>query len=169
VDRLDALVGYLAPRYALVRARDLLAASRPGGAASPCRSPITFDDDLPSHLEHAAPVLARHGTPAPPSCARRRPVLVAAPAGGRGRRGCAPTISPAVDPRLVLDAVERVPRAILRLAAAIEGLPAGRPRRRAAALGPRVDAVPAPLGARASGPWPTGDGRSASTPVATTR
>jgi peptidoglycan/xylan/chitin deacetylase (PgdA/CDA1 family) len=60
----EAQVRHLEARYRVVPAHDLLpavAARRRGG-----RLPvsITFDDDLASHLEHAAPALERLGLPA---------------------------------------------------------------------------------------------------------
>src|SRR5687768_4803478 len=61
---LDAAVGYLARRYALVRASDLPAAAVARKAGERVPVALTFDDDLPSHADHAAPVLARRGAPA---------------------------------------------------------------------------------------------------------
>lgn len=58
--RLDAAVRYLADRYILVRAADLPSAARSRGRREPVPVAVTFDDDLPSHREHALPVLRRH-------------------------------------------------------------------------------------------------------------
>jgi peptidoglycan/xylan/chitin deacetylase (PgdA/CDA1 family) len=62
--RLDAAVGYLTRRYRLVHAADLIAAAHARRPGEPLPVALTFDDDLPSHREQAAPVLARHGAPA---------------------------------------------------------------------------------------------------------
>jgi len=61
VEHFDRLVAYLQPRYMLVRACELL--ERAKGRKPGDRLPValTFDDDLLSHVEHAAPILARHG------------------------------------------------------------------------------------------------------------
>ena len=64
VEQLDAQLRHLRSCYRIVRPEDLLTAveQRLRGARFPVA--ITFDDDLASHLEHAAPLLERHGIPA---------------------------------------------------------------------------------------------------------
>ncbi|HVF79935.1 MAG TPA: polysaccharide deacetylase family protein [Solirubrobacteraceae bacterium] len=59
--RLDAMVGYLAVRYRLVRAGELPQAASARRPRQPLPVAVTFDDDLPSHHELAAPILRRHG------------------------------------------------------------------------------------------------------------
>ena len=60
----DAELRYLASRYRLVPASRLheAASARRRGERFPLA--ITFDDDLPSHIRHAAPSLRRHRAPA---------------------------------------------------------------------------------------------------------
>ena len=60
----DAQLRYLASRYRLVPASRLheAASARRRGERFPLA--ITFDDDLPSHIRHAAPSLRRHRAPA---------------------------------------------------------------------------------------------------------
>jgi peptidoglycan/xylan/chitin deacetylase (PgdA/CDA1 family) len=60
----EAQVRYLKRRWRLVRASELLdaAGARRRGGRFPVA--ITFDDDLPSHVRGAMPVLQRHGAPA---------------------------------------------------------------------------------------------------------
>ncbi len=64
VEQVDAQLRHLGSCYRIVRLEDLPPAveQRPRGARFPVA--ITFDDDLASHLEHAAPLLERHGAAA---------------------------------------------------------------------------------------------------------
>jgi peptidoglycan/xylan/chitin deacetylase (PgdA/CDA1 family) len=55
---------YLSARYRLVPASRLLDAASARRAGEPFPVAITFDDDLRSHVEIAAPILARAGAPA---------------------------------------------------------------------------------------------------------
>src|SRR3954468_7269159 len=52
VDGLDRAVDHLGRRYRLVAAADLPSAARARGPGQPLPVALTFDDDLPSHLEH---------------------------------------------------------------------------------------------------------------------
>jgi peptidoglycan/xylan/chitin deacetylase (PgdA/CDA1 family) len=61
IDRLDAVIGYLARRYRLVSASELPEAARLRRRGDRVPIAVTFDDDLPSHRDHALPVLSRHG------------------------------------------------------------------------------------------------------------
>jgi peptidoglycan/xylan/chitin deacetylase (PgdA/CDA1 family) len=58
----DRLVSYLRTRYVLVRAGDLLQHARDRKPGDRVPVALTFDDDLLSHVERAAPILTRHGT-----------------------------------------------------------------------------------------------------------
>jgi peptidoglycan/xylan/chitin deacetylase (PgdA/CDA1 family) len=117
----------LAQRYQLVPAAEVLphAAQRRRGDAFPVA--ITFDDDLVSHTSVVAPIL------------RRRAVAATFFLSGSNRRGwwhdlehavathgLAPDDLPGVEPALVSAALARRPRAIHRLAVAIEALPPAR-------------------------------------------
>ena len=123
VDRLDGAVGYLARRYALVRAAELPAAARARRAGERVPVALTFDDDLASHREHAAPVVRRHGAVATAFlCGASEPFwwqLLQAAVDGRA---IAADALPHVDAELVGAALARRPRAIRRLAKAIEEL-----------------------------------------------
>jgi peptidoglycan/xylan/chitin deacetylase (PgdA/CDA1 family) len=57
-------VRYLSARYRVVPASRLLEAAFERRAGEPFPVAITFDDDLRSHVETAAPILARAGAPA---------------------------------------------------------------------------------------------------------
>jgi len=57
-------VRYLSARYQIVPASRLLEAASERRAGEPFPVAITFDDDLRSHVETAAPILARAGAPA---------------------------------------------------------------------------------------------------------
>ena len=123
VQHLDALVGYLAERYALVTAAELFPRARARAPGERIPVALTFDDDLPSHRDRAAPVLARHGARATAFlCAAEEPFwwqhLQAALDLGRVR----PAYLPEVDGRIVADVLERRPFAIQRLARAMEEL-----------------------------------------------
>ena len=60
----EAHVRYLNRHCRLVRASELLEAARERRRGEPFPVAITFDDDLPSHVQGAMPVLERHGAPA---------------------------------------------------------------------------------------------------------
>ena len=60
----EAHVRYLNRRCRLVRASELLDAARERRRGERFPVAITFDDDLPSHVRGAMPVLQRHGAPA---------------------------------------------------------------------------------------------------------
>jgi peptidoglycan/xylan/chitin deacetylase (PgdA/CDA1 family) len=147
LDRLDAAVGYLARRYILVHAADLPSAAhdRRPGARLPVA--ITFDDDLPSHRVHAAPLLARHGVTATAFlCGARSPfwwqeLQLAVDTGAIG-----PEELPHLAPALVAQALERRPGALGRLAKAIEDLAPAKRDDVAAVLRRAAPAVPPPLG-----------------------
>ncbi|MEA2282214.1 MAG: hypothetical protein QOK21_2821 [Solirubrobacteraceae bacterium] len=144
--RLHRLVGHLGASYRLVRASELLPAARERRPGEQIPIALTFDDDLRSHLEHAAPVVAEHGAVATAFlCGAERPFwwqrLQAAVDGGR----LTPGDLPGIDAQFVVDALARRPRAIGRLAFAIEQL---EPRRRAAlaaGLDERGGGAPVPL------------------------
>jgi peptidoglycan/xylan/chitin deacetylase (PgdA/CDA1 family) len=57
-------VAYLGRRFRLVRASELLAAAAARRRGERFPVAITFDDDLPSHVRAAKPVLERHGATA---------------------------------------------------------------------------------------------------------
>ena len=57
-------VRYLRARYLVVPASRLLEAASERSAGQPFPVAITFDDDLRSHVDTAAPILAREGAPA---------------------------------------------------------------------------------------------------------
>ena len=60
----EAQVRHLASRYLLVSASDLLSATRERRRGGRFPVAITFDDDLPSHLEVVAPILTSAGATA---------------------------------------------------------------------------------------------------------
>jgi peptidoglycan/xylan/chitin deacetylase (PgdA/CDA1 family) len=126
-DRLDRAVGYLNRHYALVRAAELPAAARARIPGDPLPIALTFDDDLVSHVEHAAPIVARHGAVATAFlCGARSPfwwqLLQAAVDAGAIAGDGLPEL-----PREVVDgAIARRAGAIGRLARAIEDLPPDR-------------------------------------------
>jgi peptidoglycan/xylan/chitin deacetylase (PgdA/CDA1 family) len=60
----DEQVRYLSARYRIVPASRLLEAASERRAREPFPVAITFDDDLRSHVDTAAPILARAGAPA---------------------------------------------------------------------------------------------------------
>lgn len=120
---LDAAVGHLARRYLLVRAADLPSAAHSRTPGEPVPIAVTFDDDLASHAEHAAPVLDRHGAVATAFlCGARSPfwwqlLQIAVDDGAISATGL-----PAVPSDLVEPALDRRPGGIRRLAKAIEDL-----------------------------------------------
>lgn len=161
-ERLDAIVAHLADRYELVRAGDLPAtahARRPGQ-----RMPValTFDDDLASHLDHAAPIIGRHGGVATafvcgtdaPSWWQLLQVAIDTEAIAAGEL-------PHIPAELVAPALQRRPGAIVRLAKAIEDLgPVDRDEitaiLRAVARGPEPVLGPQGAAALAAAGWEIG-------------
>lgn len=120
---LDAAIGYLERRYALVRAAELPSAARARMPGEPVPIGVTFDDDLASHLEHAAPVLDRHGAIATAFlCGARSPFWWQLLQIAVEDRAISATGLPAVPAELVEPAIDRRPGAIRRLAKAIEDL-----------------------------------------------
>ena len=148
-DALDRAVGHLSRRYLLVTATELPAAARARGRGQPVPVALTFDDDLPSHLEHALPVLRRHGAVATAFlCGAPSPFWWQLLQVAIDRRLVAPDGLPPLPPELVESALERRPRAIGRLAQAVERLPPGDRDAIERELGDAVpDGVEPPLGA----------------------
>jgi peptidoglycan/xylan/chitin deacetylase (PgdA/CDA1 family) len=146
-DRLDAAIGYLKDRYALVRAAELPSAARTRNAGERVPIALTFDDDLTSHREHAAPVLARHGTIATAFlCGARSPFWWQLLQIAVDTRAIAPDELPHVAAVTVEHALERRPGAIRQLAKAIEDLAPDDRDYVAAALARAVRADPSILG-----------------------
>ncbi|MDX6677751.1 MAG: hypothetical protein QOE31_1803 [Solirubrobacteraceae bacterium] len=124
-ERLDAIVAYLAGRHRLVRAGELADAARTRRPGDPVPVAITFDDDLPSHREIAAPILRRHGAVATAFlCGARRPFWWQRLQVAIDSRAVDPAALAPLPTELAQAALERRPRAIGRLAKAIEDLPA---------------------------------------------
>lgn len=145
--RLEAAAGYLARRYRLVLAGDLPAAARSRRPGERVPIAMTFDDDLASHREHAAPVLARHAAVATAFlCGSDEPFWWQLLQVAVDTRAIAADTLPGVDPQRVGAALERRPRAIRRLAKAIEELPATERDRVAVTLARAVETHPAMLG-----------------------
>lgn len=150
-DRFEELARYLARRYRLVRAGDLPQAARARRAGDKLPVAITFDDDLPSHHEHAAPILRRHGAVATAFlCGAQRAfwwqlLQVAVDERAIG----ADALEPAVPAALVAAALERRPRAIATLAKAVEALAPDARDEVGTTLGRAVAHAPAPLSAQA--------------------
>jgi peptidoglycan/xylan/chitin deacetylase (PgdA/CDA1 family) len=144
-ERLDAIVGYLADRYQLVRASELPEAACTRQPGQPPPVAVTFDDDLPSHHEFAAPILERHGAVATVFlCGSITPfwwhrLQVAVDSHALDVSTLAPLPSALVGP-----ALERQPGAIRRLAIAIENLPPAQ-RDEVAARLERAVSAPSPL------------------------
>lgn len=121
--RLDAFVRYLAARYELVHAASLPDAARSRQPGDPVPVALTFDDDLPSHADVVAPILARHGVVATAFLTGSERAMwfqllqVAIDAAL-----VSPDSLPPLQPQLVRAALERRPRALHRLAAEIESL-----------------------------------------------
>jgi peptidoglycan/xylan/chitin deacetylase (PgdA/CDA1 family) len=144
--RLAELVSYLSRRYALVRAAELPAAARRRAPGERIPVALTFDDDLPSHLEHAAPVLAAHravGTVF--LCGADQPFWWQALQHTVDERALSGRDLPGIQPELVADALARRPWAIARLAQAIEELPPDRRATVALVLARLAPRLPAPL------------------------
>jgi peptidoglycan/xylan/chitin deacetylase (PgdA/CDA1 family) len=123
VDRLDAVVGYLARRYELVRAAELPSAVAERTRDGPFPIAVTFDDDLASHRYQALPVLRHHGVVATVFlCGRRTPFWWQLLQLAVDSRALAPADVPHVESGLVAEALERRPGAIGRVGRAIERL-----------------------------------------------
>ena len=123
VDRLDRAVGYLMRRYALVRAADLPPAARARRPGEPVPVALTFDDDLPSHAEHARPVLEQHEAVATAFlCGARAPFWWLLLQVAIDTVAISPAGLPPIAPALVQAALEREPGAIAQLALAVEEL-----------------------------------------------
>ncbi|MGI8873788.1 MAG: hypothetical protein ACR2KP_05580 [Egibacteraceae bacterium] len=123
--RLDAAVGYLADHYRLVGASELpsAASGRTRGGRLPIA--VTFDDDLPCHREYAAPIFERHGAGATAFlCGARSPFWWQLLQVAVDTRAIGPQALDPVPAHLVEEALARRPRAIGRLAKAVEDLPA---------------------------------------------
>ena len=146
--RLEAAVGYLARNYTLVRAAELPDAARARRPGESVPVAVTFDDDLISHRDHALPVFRRHGAVATAFLSGAQTaswwqlLQVAV-----DTRAIAPSSLPRVAPELVAEALERRPRAIKRLAKAIEELDPPHRDRVAAVLSQAVQEPHPPLGA----------------------
>ncbi|HVE69473.1 MAG TPA: polysaccharide deacetylase family protein [Solirubrobacteraceae bacterium] len=149
---LDEVVGYLSRRYALVRARDLPSAARARRPGERLPVAFTFDDDLPSHREHAAPVFAGHGAVATAFLCGARSSFwfqLLQPAID-GRAIAAGALAP-VAPELVEAALEGQPGAIRRLAKAVEDLGPAERDRVTGVLARAVAEPPPVLGADGAG------------------
>jgi peptidoglycan/xylan/chitin deacetylase (PgdA/CDA1 family) len=146
--RLDIVVGYLARRYLLVRAGELPSAAgkRKPGERLPIA--VTFDDDLASHREHAAPIFRRHDAVATAFlCGARSPFWWQLLQGAVDTRAITADALPHLGADLVEPALERRPGAIGRLAKAIEELAPVQRDRVAAVLREAVPAGAPVLGA----------------------
>jgi peptidoglycan/xylan/chitin deacetylase (PgdA/CDA1 family) len=131
-----------------VAAAELLEAARGRRAGEPVPVALTFDDDLPSHLDHAAPALARHGAPATAFLGGvSAPPWWQALQAAVDARAFEPDGLPPLEPEAVRQALDREPRAVRRLAAAVEALPPGERAAVAEALAALVPSGAEPLGA----------------------
>ncbi|HEV2787172.1 MAG TPA: polysaccharide deacetylase family protein, partial [Solirubrobacteraceae bacterium] len=140
VARLDEIVGHLTRSYALVHAGALPGAARSRRAGEPLPVALTFDDDLASHLAHAAPVLRRHGAVATAFlCGADGPFWWQLLQAAVDERAIDARALPGIEPQLVAGALERRPRAIHGLAKAIEDLA---PAERDAVAGALAQATP---------------------------
>jgi peptidoglycan/xylan/chitin deacetylase (PgdA/CDA1 family) len=151
---LESHVRHLRRHYRLVRPSELAAAvqSRPRGRRIPVA--LTFDDDLPSHVSHAAPLLRRLHAPAAfflCGSSLNRPwrfwwedLQVALSSGTLTAKGL-----PGISEELVASALAGERRAAKTLAAAIEALPASRRAGVASVLRAIAGKPPAEAGLRA--------------------
>jgi peptidoglycan/xylan/chitin deacetylase (PgdA/CDA1 family) len=147
VEELDRLVGYLRRRYLVVRASDLLHEARTRRAGGPVPVALTFDDDLASHAEAAAPVLRRHGAVGTAFlCGATSPFWWQLLQGAVDDATLAPDHLPEVDGQAVRDAVAGRPGAIRRLAWLVENLTPQQRDRMTAALRALAPATPPLLG-----------------------
>ena len=160
--RLDAAISYLAERYELVHAAELPAAARSRTPGEPVPVAVTFDDDLKSHRELAAPIIKRHSATATAFLC------------GEGPAFWWQLLQTAIDDRVILadalpnlssslvgPALARRPGAIGSLARAIEGMAPTAQDLVQAALAKAVPKVPPRLGthdaaALASAGWELG-------------
>jgi len=151
-ERLDAIVAHLADRYRLVRAGELADAARARRPRERVPVAVTFDDDLPSHHELAAPIFARHGGVATAFlCCGSTPfwwhvLQVAVDTRAIDAGALAPVPS-----TLVAPALQRRPGAIGRLADAIENLAPAQRDVLASRLEQAVAAPPPLLSRQAAG------------------
>jgi peptidoglycan/xylan/chitin deacetylase (PgdA/CDA1 family) len=139
-DRLDSAVRYLQRRYVTVHASKLPAAARARRPGDPPPVALTFDDDLLSHLEHAMPILRRHGAVATAFvCGATGPFWWQLLQTAVDRRAIAADALVHLEPARVRAALERRPGAIRRLAADVEALT---PAQRDAVTGLLAQVVP---------------------------
>jgi peptidoglycan/xylan/chitin deacetylase (PgdA/CDA1 family) len=146
--QLERIVSYLCRRYHLVHAADLVAAAhgRKPGELVPVA--LTFDDDIPSHLEHAAPALARHGATATAFlCGAADPFWWQRLQQAVDTGALEAAHLPQIDPRLTAAATARRSWAIGRLAKAIEDLEPEQRDAVSTTLAELAPGTPAPLGA----------------------
>ena len=121
--RLADMVRYASRRYRLVRAAELapIARARRSGERIPVA--FTFDDDLPSHLDQAAPVFAGcGGTATAFLCGAREPFWWQLLQRAIDERAIAPADLAPVPAELVAAALDGRSRAAYRLAGAVERL-----------------------------------------------
>jgi len=147
VDELDAAIGYLTRRYAVVRASEMPGAARTRRAGERLPVAITFDDDLASHLEHAAPAIRRHGAVATAFlCGAGEPFWWQLLQTAVDSRAMTADALPHVEAALVGSALQRRPAAARQLARSIEELAPAERRDVAAALARAVADRPPLLG-----------------------
>jgi len=149
-DRLAAAVAYLTRRYALVRASDLPAAARARKRRERVPIALTFDDDLPSHRDHAAPILRNHGAVATAFlCGARSPFWWQLLQSAVDSKAIAADGLPHVPQQQVAAALDRRHGAVGQLAKLVEDLAPGERDEVTAALRDAVgDAAPPPLDSR---------------------
>jgi peptidoglycan/xylan/chitin deacetylase (PgdA/CDA1 family) len=139
-ERFEQIAGYLARHYALVRAADLPAAARSRQAGDRVPIALTFDDDLASHRDHAARILERHDARATAFlCGTDEPFWWQLLQVAIDEQTFSSGELPGIERETVAAALARQPRAIRRLAKAIEDLP---PRERDAVTARLREAVP---------------------------
>lgn len=145
---LDALAQHLAAWYRPERAGELLAAARARRPGEPLPVALTFDDDLTSHRDEAAPVLARHGVVATAFLTgSETPFWWQLLQGAIDAGTLEPAVVPGVDAELVGRVKAGELRAVRVLARSIEALPAEERAAVTAALAAVVAEPPAPLDA----------------------
>ena len=149
-ERFEAHVRYLKRRFRLVRASELLDAARERRRGGRFPVAITFDDDLPSHVRGAMPVLERHGAPATfflNGASLERPFAFwwerLQRAWDRGE------LDPGTLEELMAGEVDPGQPTIKRVSAAIQALPPGRRRELAQELGNHAGPDPPDSGMRA--------------------
>ena len=142
---LEAAVAHLARNYSMVHAADLPQAACRRAPGEPIPVAMTFDDDLPSHLDQAAPVFERHGAAATVFlCGAEGPFWWQLLQAGLDE-GSVDSL-PGLPPDLVSRARAREPGAAGRLAAEVERLPPGERDRLAEELHRAVTVRPPVLG-----------------------